>query len=164
MEQQKISMDELVQSAGWKKFMNKLNLYCAILVGILILMILLGYTGNRNFRMISMVTLMTLATTSFFMAYLKFESESKALSKWFYKIYGLGLSLGFVDTLYIVLHYNFPAGKVLIPIAIIFMSVSLFLGLREISGENRNKLDWQYFLRLSIGLFPLVYLFIKHNS
>ena len=162
MENKKASMDEIVQSAGWKKFMEKLDLYCSVLIGILIIMIIMGYTNNKNFRLILMITLLTMATTSFFMAYLKFESESSALSKWFYKIYGLGLSIGFVSILFVMQHFKYPIGKIVIPAAILLMSVSFFLGLREVSGENKNKLNWIYFLRLSLGLFPLIYLFTKN--
>jgi hypothetical protein len=162
MENQKATMDEIIQSAGWKKFMEKLDLYCAILLGVLVIMMVLGYTGNKNFRFISLVTLLTLATTSFFMAYLKFDSESKVLSKLFYKIYGIGLSLGFINILFIKQLFKFPFGNVVTPFAILLMSISFFLGLREVSGENKNKLNWIYFLRLSLGLFPLIYLYIKN--
>jgi hypothetical protein len=163
MEQPKISIDELVQSASWKKFMDKINLYSGIMLAILIIMIILGYTDGKNFRLIAIITLMTMGTSSFFMAFLKFESESAALSKWFYKIYGLGLSFGFINLLFIIQHLKYPIANFFIPLALLLMSISFFLGLREITGENKNKLDWQYFLRLSIGLFPLAYLYIQHK-
>jgi hypothetical protein len=162
MEENKVTMNELVQSEGWKKFMNKMDLYCLIFLGFIIVMIIVGYTDNKTFRLLSTITLMSLATTSFFIAYNKFESESNILSKWFYKIYGLGLSLGFLTVLFIQQSWKFPI-DIFSVISAIMLIISLVLGLREITGENKNKLNWILFIRLIVAMVPLIYLMIKRN-
>jgi hypothetical protein len=162
MEEKKATMEEIVQSEGWKKFMIKMDRNCLILLGVLIVMIIIGYTDNKTFRLLSTITLMTLALTSFFIAYNKFDSESQVLSKWFYKVYGLGLSLGFITILFILQNWNFPK-NIFSAISAIMLIMAFLLGLREITGENKNKLNWIYFLRLSVALIPLVYLIIIKN-
>lgn len=162
MEDKKITMDELVQSEGWKKFMNKMDLYCAIFLGILFLMIITGNTDNKIFRLLSHITLITLAATSFFIAYNRFESESGILKKWFYKIYGIGLSLGFVTILYMQRNWKFPI-EIFSIVSVFMLVVSLILGIKEVNNENKNKLNWIYFLRLFIALVPLIFYIIKLN-
>jgi hypothetical protein len=162
MDENKITMDELVQSEGWKKFIKKMDLYCLIFLGAIIIMIAVGYTDNKTFRLLSTITLMTLAITSFFIAYNKFESESNILSKWFYKIYGLGLSFGFITVLFILQNWKFPI-DIFSVISAIMLIISLVLGFKEITGENKNKLNWIFFLRLFVALVPLIYLMIKRN-
>jgi hypothetical protein len=93
------------------------------------------------------------------MAFLPFESNSKLLSNVFYKIYGLGLALGFNSILFRL--EKWPTFPVMIPLSISLIIVSLFLGVLEKQGENKNMLDWKYFVRLFIALIPLIYIAIN---
>jgi peptidoglycan/LPS O-acetylase OafA/YrhL len=163
MEEKKVTMEEIVQSEGWKKFINKMDLYCLAFLVAIFFMIVFGSTDSKYFTLLLTITLMTLAITSFFIAYSKFESESKMLSKWFYKIYGLGASLGFITILFIQENWKFPE-EIFSIVAAVLLIISLILGLREITGENKNKLNWKYFLRLFIALAPLIYLMVKKNK
>jgi len=108
MEEKKVTLEEIVQSEGWKKFINKMDLYCFAFLVAILFMIVFGLADSKYFTLLLTITLMSLAITSFFIAYNKFESESKMLSKWFYKIYGLGASLGFITILFIQENWKFP--------------------------------------------------------
>jgi hypothetical protein len=162
MEEKKVTLDEIVQSEGWKKFINKMDLYCTVFLVAIFFMIVFDLTDSNYFNLLLTITFITLAITSFFMAYTKFESESEMLSKWFYKIYGLGASIGFITILFIQENWKFPR-EIFGIAAGLLLIISLILGLREITGENKNKLNWKYFLRLFVALVPLIYLMIIKN-
>lgn len=153
-----LTIHELVQTEAWKKFMQKLELASAILIVITLILWLIGHSGP--FLGLGMtITLSTLALVSFFMAFLPFESNSKILSLIFYKIYGFGLAIGFNAILFTV--QKWPTFPVMVPLSISLIIVSLFLGVLEKQGENKNMLDWKYFARLFIALLPLLYIAVK---
>jgi hypothetical protein len=163
MKENKTTIDEMVQSEGWKKMMNRMDLYCSFLLCALIIFFLTGYTNNRNFRLLTLSTLMIMATIGFFMAFNKFQSESTILSKLFYKVYGMGLSISFITLLAVQQVWKLPTELFSI-VSIILLFVSLILGIREIRAGNRNNLNWKFFTRIIIALIPIIYLIIQKIS
>jgi len=157
MQNKKLTIEELVQTDEWNKFMKKLEIFSAIFLGIIILMIVAGLTHIKSFGLILTMTLSTLSISCFFTGFQKFNSESKILSFLFYKIYGFGLSIGFMTLLFIKQKWPYP-NDLLAIISTILIVISLILGIREKTSENANDLDWKYFLRIFIALVPLIYL------
>jgi hypothetical protein len=153
-----LTIQKLVQTEGWKTFMQKLELVSTILLVVTLLLRLVMHKVPF-WGLVITLTLSTLAIVSFFMGFLPFESSSKLLSNIFYKIYGLGLALGFNTILFTL--EKWPTFPAMIPLSISLIIVSLFLGVLEKQGENKNMLDWKYFVRLFIALIPLVYIVIK---
>jgi len=161
MNENKIPLNELVKTEAWGKFIRKMELYASILIGVIVLLILLGYTTNDNFRLLLIVTLGSSATTCFFIGLNSFKSDSEILSNLFYKIHGFGLSLGFVTLLFITIGWPYPK-EIMIILSISLIVISLLLGIREKNGENKNNIDWRYFLRIFVALVPLIYLTIQN--
>lgn len=150
-----MTMDELVQTENWKKFMNKMDLFGIILLVISIILIVAGFKFER-FVQIYITTLSLLSIIGFFIGFSKFNSESKVLSFVFYRIYGYGLALGFATLMLVLLSFELPL-KTMIIISIIMLSTSLILGLRERMSENTNNIDWKFFLRIFIALLAIFY-------
>jgi succinate dehydrogenase hydrophobic anchor subunit len=160
MEDNRLTIDELVQTDAWKKFMMKLEIGGAIFLGITIIMIIAGYTDNGNFRIILSMTLTVLSVFCFFLGFHKFDSESKILSYLFYKVHGYGLFLGFITILFIRNNWPYPKDIMTI-VSIILILISLLLGMREKINENKNNLNWRYFIRIFVALIPLIYIIIQ---
>lgn len=157
MENKKLTIEELVQTEEWNRFMKKLEIFSAIFLGIVVLMNITGLTHIKIFGLILTLTLSTLSISCFFTGFQKFNSESKILSFLFYKIYGFGLSIGFMTLLFIKQKWPYP-NDLLAIISAILIVISLILGIREKINENTNNIDWKYFLRIIIALIPLIYL------
>jgi hypothetical protein len=160
MEEKKMTISELVQTDDWKKFMKKLEIFSAVFLGIIILMIALGFTTNKSFGLILTLTLSTLSITCFFTGFQNFNSESKILAFIFYKIYGFGLALGFMTLLFIKQKWPYP-NDLLAIISTILIVISIILGIRERTSEKANNIDWKYFLRIFVALVPLIYMMIQ---
>ncbi len=156
MENKEMTIKELVQSEGWINFSKRLENYSAILLGVIVLMLIAGYSESKNFNLILTITLTMLSILCFFIGFQTFDSESKVLTYWFYKIYGFGLAIGFLTLLFISQDWSFPK-EILTVLSTVFIFVSLFLGFKEKTSGNKNSLDWKYFLRLFIALIPLLY-------
>lgn len=156
----KYTMDEIVRSEGWKIFMDRLHVGIAILLGVSLLIIGIERKLDERSTYILSLTLSTLATTCFFIGYEKFESRSKILSYLFYRVYGYGLTLGFVTLLFILQHWPWPK-EIMLMLSVSMILTSLILGIQEIMGENRNKIGWLYFVRILMALAPLIYLALK---
>ncbi|HEY4789668.1 MAG TPA: hypothetical protein VIH57_26645 [Bacteroidales bacterium] len=159
MENKKMSIEEMVQTDEWKRFTKRLDLFSAILLVVIILLLAAGFSIHGRFRILLTLALSTLSVTSFFTAFQKFNSEFRLLSFLFYKIYGLGLALGFITVLFTLQKWPYP-GDLLSIISVIMISVSLILGIREKMSDNANHIDWKYFLKILIALVPLVYMMI----
>jgi len=156
MEENKLTMEELVQTEGWKNFNRKLELYTSILLAVILILWTLGLSKNNSFNMILTATLGTLTILCFFQGFSIFESESKLMSYLFYKIYGFGLAAGFMSLLFIYQKWSYPKELMAI-LATLLILISLVLGLRELSGENKNRINWKYFLRIFVALIPLLF-------
>ena len=160
MEENNLSISEIVKTEGWKNFSKRLELYTAILLVIIIIMWIAGLSKNSLFGVIFPAAMMTLAVLCFFIAFNLFESESKIMRFLFFRIYGFGLSIAFVCLLFIRQNWPFPK-EIMAVVSALMILVSLILGLREVSGENINKIDWKYFTRIIIALIPLSYYLIQ---
>jgi hypothetical protein len=160
MENRKLSIGELVQTDNWKRFMKKLEIISWILLGAVLLMKVVGYSENENFRLILTMTLTTFSILCFFIGLSKFDSDFRMLSILFYKIYGFGLSLGFITLLFIQTALPYPVELMTI-ISTIIIIISLFLGIRERLSENKNNINWLFFVRIFVALIPLIYFIIE---
>jgi len=156
MENEKITIEELVQTEGWKKFTKRLELYSAIFFAATIIMMLVGYTENGLYRQILVMTLGLFTILCFFLGFSNFISESRIFSVIFYKIYGWGLSLTFIISIVIQLEFGFPKETMTI-LVLIMLSLSTLLGIRERMSENINGINWLYFTRIIIAAMTLLY-------
>jgi FlaA1/EpsC-like NDP-sugar epimerase len=146
---------EIVQSEGWKKFSEKLELYSSVILVIAILLLLFGESGKNASETMFTISLSTLSVTSFFMGFKKYESELKFLKKYFYQIYGFGIALGIITILFII--QNWPSSKEsMAGLSLIFILTSLILGIREKNKGNINNLDWKFFTRIGLTAIPLM--------
>ena len=141
--------------------MNRLDLISYISWGILFIMVMLG--GHIPlFYMINTFTFSTLSIIGFFIGFIKFDSDSKLLSFMFYKIYGFGLAIGFITIMFTIQHWPIPI-TIMTILSIIMILISLILGLRESMSENKNKIEWKYYIRIFMAIIPLIYLIIKYK-
>jgi len=161
MEEDKLSIQELVRTEGWKIFSKKLELYTAILLGITIVLWIAGFSHKHPFAMLLTASLTSMAILCFFMGFNIFESDSKIISFLFYKLYGFGLAIGFITVLFI--HQHWPgANEIMLLLSTGMILISSILGIREIMGENKNNIDWKYFARIILAFIPLFY-YIIHS-
>jgi hypothetical protein len=160
METKKTPISEVIKRESRKKFLKVLEIYSVILLMAYFIVII---TGNINIgisRVLESCTLSFLALYCYLIGWSNFVSESKFLTYWFYKIHGFGLSIGFITILFFRFHWPLPKDITTILSAVLIF-ISLLLGIREKSGENINHIDWKYFLRILVGLTPIIYLIIQ---
>ena len=152
-----MKISELVQSEGWIKFSKRLELISASFFAITIIMLVAGYTENNLYRQILTMTLGFFAILSYFIGFNNFNSESKIISFIFYKIYGYGLSITFLTSIFIYLDFKFPKEIVIIT-SVVMLSTSTLLGIKEKMSENINNINWLYFIRIIIAVTTFLYM------
>ena len=151
------NVKEIVQSAGWQSFFIKLENICAL---ILVLAILFNFAVKPNSEFlvnISFSALTTLVVMYFFLIYYKYSSDSEFLQLIFYRVYGFGLSLGFLTIIAIIHQWPLPV-EIMSISSLILLSISILLGIREEVIKNRKKLNWRYFARIIATAIAILYL------
>ena len=94
----------------------------------------------------------------------KFDSDSKILSALFYKTYGFGLAFATLKLLALLNHWDLFVNIYWL-IAISFpIILSLIFGISESLGENKNRIDGRYFLRIILVCCLLTYYFLLRNG
>jgi hypothetical protein len=156
MKNQQMSISDIVQTEGWKQFMKKLEIAAFVLLILSYILHISGLAAKFPTGTINTLSLNTFAVVCFFMAFNTFQSESKVLSFLFYKIYGFGLSIGFIASLFLIQKWPFPSIAFMI-VSIIASAISLILGFREKRGENVNKINWVFFVRIAILMITVLY-------
>lgn len=152
MERKQMTIDELVESEGWKKFTKNLEIYGSIAgaAGLILHFIKGPYAG-----MILTLSLTTLAIVYFYMAFMKAEFPSRVLSNLFYKLYGLGLSISMVTILFILNHWPAAQSEMLV-ISLTLTLANFILVFMARPGFERKVLILLN-TRLVITLVLLVY-------
>lgn len=156
MERNKLTISDMLETDEMKKLIRKLEIISVALLGIIILMIVFGFTTNESFGLILTLTFTILSLNCFFIGFKSFNSESKILSLLFYKIYGFGLALGFMSLLFIRQKWSY-SNDPLLYISFTMITFSLVLGVREKMDGNKNNIGLKYFLRIFIALLFLIY-------
>ena len=152
MARKQMTVDELVQSEGWKKFTKNLEIYGSIAgaVGFI-----LHFIKSPYATMLLTLSLTTLAIVYFFMAFLKADFPSRALSYVFYKLYGFGLSISLVTIMFILNHWPAAHLEMLI-ISFALTLANFILVFMARPGFERQSLSLLN-TRLVITLVLLVY-------
>jgi hypothetical protein len=158
MNNQNFTITELVQSAGWKSFTKKLELFSYLFFIIVIFLISIDYSNTDLISMLLTVSATTLSIVYFFSSFIPYKSDSKLKSKIFYKIYGYGLSVSWITILFEL--NDWPStDNVMIVFSILGIVVSTILGLLE---RKEKKMIQFYFIRLLIP-FIIILVILKEN-
>lgn len=151
-----MTFKELVETPDWKKLMKRLERYSIVGLAITLLFIIFDL---KFAKVLLILTLSIYATFNFFKAFENFESNSRIISLLFYKIYGYGLSLACVTVMFGMMNWPHPK-EIWMIASLLSIGISGFLGYREMSGENINKINWMFFARLLIALLLFLYLLV----
>ncbi len=160
MNENRQSFKDLVESKPYKNFMKKMEILALIAIALYIIMAITGFGEKQSISSLVITGGGTLLIIYFFFNFKKYPSESKIVSHYFYKIYGIGLSLGVINTLFMYLHFPMPY-KIVSAISIVLLIVSLILGFKAYNNQTEKIIDWKFFARIALVLIPLAYFTIR---
>jgi hypothetical protein len=144
----KMTLHELTESAGWRSFTDKVEkLGALVLLSGLVLEVLKLMSDNAGILLVCGFS--SLALVYFFKGFTELK-PTVALSNSFFKIYGWGLAISCVACMFTLNHW--PIHKNSMVISMVLVVVSLLLGLKMRSEENKELIDTFYFLRLFVAL------------
>jgi hypothetical protein len=152
MENEKLTISELVETESWKKFNKKLELYGSIvfIIGFILLLFKIGKPT------MFVAGLSSMACAYFFIGFNILKTDSKILSKSFYKFHGLSLALAYITIMFSFMNWPFPVLEC-IYISGIGIIISIILGLRAITNGIEIPNKPLFFIRLFATIGLLIY-------
>jgi hypothetical protein len=151
-----MTLNELVESNNFKAFAKKVEILSGVLsiLGVILILIKVELSQVKT---IFMVGFSSLSIIYIALSYTKFNSEEK-IARYFFKIYYWGLAITALWVGFTLLHL--PTSILMVPIAVILILASLFLGLKYKTEEHKDQINFIYFARLIIAIVLLLGVFL----
>jgi hypothetical protein len=146
----------LIKTETFRSKFRKLEVFSTIIIIYAIIMVLLNISISG---IILSLGLSAMALVCFFSGFKVLESGDKLIALVIFKIHGWGLAIAYMAILLEWLHLVNFGIWLLIPLAIII--ISLIMGLILRNDENSHFIDKAYFMRLINAITLLSFLFFR---
>lgn len=143
-----MDFQEIIESDGWKKFESKIEITGALAVLFGILLYVLNINPERP-NIILVVGFSTLAIVYFFKGFKELNSTDY-VSHIFFRIYGWGLAITSVSLMFTLMQWHIHRNSLLISMGL--LAVSLVLALKFRNEENKQQLNYIFFIRIGVAL------------
>lgn len=149
-----MSVANLVESEGFKKFSSKLERMGSI---VLLVGLFMHFFMPAKSSTILMVGFSTMAIVYFFKAFLKSNVNNKVISIIFNKVYGYSLALSLVSVLFTL--QKWPISDSGLIFSLILLLIATYLSIKVKMEEKQFSLEYLHFIRLFVALALVVYAF-----
>jgi hypothetical protein len=139
---------EIIESEGWKKFENKIEMTGALAAFFGILLYALNINPER-INVVLVVGFSTLAIVYFFKGFKELNSTDY-VSHIFFRVYGWGLTIASVSLMFTLIQWHIHKNSLLISMGL--MAVSLILALKFRNEENKRQINYIFFIRIGVVL------------